>query len=45
MSINEAYNFHKEAGVELEFDGFNRPEPEEVIEALSTNWERFGHEC
>lgn len=42
MSINEAYNFHQDAGVELEFDQFNRMEPEVVEEALATNWERFG---
>lgn len=45
MSINEAYNFHKEAGAELEFDQFDRRDPEVVEEALSTNWERFAHAC
>lgn len=42
MSIHEAFEFISAANVELEFDGFNHPEPDAVIEALSTNWERFG---
>lgn len=41
MSINEAFEFYQDAGVEQEFDGFNHPDPETVEEALSTNWERF----
>ena len=42
MSIHEAYEFYQNANVELEFDQFDRPDPEEVVKALSTNWERFG---
>ena len=41
MSIHEAYEFYRNAYVELEFDGFDHPEPSIVEEALTTNWSAF----
>ena len=41
MSIHEAYEFYRNANVELEFDQFDHAEPEVASEAMTTNWDRF----
>lgn len=38
MSIQSAFDFLSDAGVEVDYDGFNGDEPVSVEETLKTNW-------
>ena len=44
MSHAEAYNYLADLGQEFEFDGFDHFDPEVVIDALLTNWDRLPEE-